>query len=85
MDETFVGVTDGGQPLVLADSTCPHWLPGKMPMLDSRTCWYCRYADFRKTTEVILFQSVCRCPHNRLAVLRGQENEHMEHEGGTKE
>ena len=75
--ESFVGFTDTGQPLVLAEGGCEHFIPGKHRLLAAETCWYCRYADFRKTVEVTLAHSVCRCPHNRVCILSENENEHL--------
>lgn len=79
-----IGITDAGQPIVLPEHTCEHWLPGQSPTLNSRTCWYCRWADFRKRTDLTLPQSVCRCPHNRMGVLGGSENEQLEEQGGER-
>lgn len=73
----FVGFTDTGQPLVLAEGCCEHWLPGKNRTLNSKTCWYCRYADFRKITGVMLTQSICRCPDNRTHIMDEMKNEEL--------
>lgn len=64
----IIGLTDAGEPIIPADGLCEHWSPGKSPTIQRRECWYCRWADFRKTTEVTLNQSVCRCPENRVPV-----------------
>lgn len=80
--QAILGFTDWGQPIISAEYHCPYWLPGKAPTLNSKTCWYCRYADFRKTTDAVLFQSVCRCPENRVGIVRGQKNEAPETKGG---
>ena len=45
----IIGFTDEGYPLVLSEHSCKNWLPGARPTLNIRICWYCRYADFRKT------------------------------------
>lgn len=75
----MIGMTDMGQPIVPADGLCEHWSPGKSPTIQRRECWYCRWADFRKTTEITLQQSVCRCPEARVSVLQGCTNERMPH------
>lgn len=81
----MIGITDTGQPLVMAEHTCKFWLPGKVPEDKSKICWHCRYADFRKTSEMILFQSPCHCPHNQVRVIKENKNETQEREGGAKE
>ena len=78
----LVGFTDTGQPIVLPEHTCGSFLPGRDRLLESRICWYCRWADFRKTTDTALTQSICRCLKNQVAVVHGSENEHLD-DGGT--
>ena len=73
--EKIIGFTDTGQPLVLPDYGCERFSPGPNRLLVSKTCWYCRYADFRKTADVALTQSICRCERNRVWVMHGNENE----------
>lgn len=74
----WVGITDTGQPLVLADGHCPYFRPGKNRLVAGcTTCWYCQWADFRKTVYVTLAQSVCRCPRNQISILSGSENERL--------
>lgn len=81
--DSFVGFTDTGQPLVLADGCCEHFAPGKGRLLCGQSCWYCRYADFRKTVEATLIHSVCRCPGNQVCILKDHENEDLaENQGG---
>ena len=77
----IVGFTDEGCPLVLSEHSCKSWLPGARPTLNIRTCWYCRYADFRKTADFVLAQSVCRCPQNRLPIVAGSKNESLQTKG----
>lgn len=77
-----IGLTDDGAPIVLADYNCEHFKAGSHPMLASRTCWYCRYADFRKSTDIFLEQSICRCPENRFRVDDRDKNERNEKQGG---
>ena len=81
--EKIVGFTDTGQPLVLPEHSCPRFRPGRDRLLQGRSCWYCQWADFRKTADIALTQSVCRCPENRVTVYHGNENEHLEN-GGIK-
>lgn len=72
----IIGITDGGMPIVLPQHCCEHWSCGGVPMMiGSKECWYCRWADFRKSAEVALEQSICRCPENRVVVMRNGRNE----------
>ncbi|MDD3347806.1 hypothetical protein [Oscillibacter sp.] len=71
----IIGFTDAGQPLVLPDYSCGQFSPGQSRLLESKTCWYCRYADFRKTADVMLTQSICRCEQKRVHVIQGNKNE----------
>ncbi|QNL44096.1 hypothetical protein H8790_11725 [Oscillibacter hominis] len=82
--DRIIGLTDSGEPIVLPDHSCAYFIPGKNPTLDFPTCWYCRYADFRKRTDVMLTQSICHCPDNRVDIIPGSENEHLGEKGGTE-
>ena len=73
-----VGVTDEGCPIVTEDYSCPCWTGSGRGLSAVRECWYCKYADFRKRTDVTLSVSICRCPVNRAAILRDSENEKQE-------
>lgn len=87
MDKTkneIVGFTDTGQPIVLPEHACPNFRAGRDRLLESRICWYCQWADFRKTTDTALMKSICRCPNNRVTVVHGSENEHLDNGGTTK-
>lgn len=75
--DTCIGITDTGQPLVLADGCCEYWIPGSHRLLNSKTCWYCQWADFRKTTLITISHSICRCLENRVPIVRGSENEKL--------
>jgi hypothetical protein len=70
-----VGITDAGQPIVVPDFVCDHFELGTYPLLNQRICWYCRFSDFRKTTDILLKQSICRCPANQKTVRSGRKNE----------
>ena len=80
-DRGVVGFSDGGAPIVLPEHSCGRFRPGRDRLLESRTCWYCLWADFRKTTDVTIAQSICRCPGNRVQVLTGNENETLKYGG----
>lgn len=80
--KTFVGFTDSGQPLVLGEGCCEHFLPSKNRLIHEESCWYCQFSDFRKTTDTVLTQSICRCPQNTVCILKDAENEQGT-EGGT--
>ncbi len=74
----IIGFTDDGCPLVTASYACPFWEEGPQCFSLIRECWYCRYADFRKTNNVVIRQSVCRCPQNRIVVASSLKNEHFD-------
>lgn len=78
-----IGITDEGYPIVTEDYGCPHWANSGHGLTNIPECWYCRYADFRKRTDVTLSQSVCRCPENRGSIFPGSENEAQEEQGGN--
>ena len=61
----IVGVTDDGYPIVTEGYSCPHWV-GTGGLSTMRECWYCKYADFRKSTQVSIHSSICRCAENRV-------------------
>lgn len=71
----IIGITDEGQPIVLPEHTCQYFTSGVCPTASQPICWYCRWADFRKTTDVILSQSICRCRANRVHVPDAWKNE----------
>ena len=75
-----IGITDEGYPIVTEDHSCPHWVASGPGLSTVRECWYCKYADFRKRTDLTMAQSVCRCPANRGKIYPGSENEVQ---GGT--
>lgn len=70
-----IGVTDDGYPLVTEGYSCPHWVGSGGGLSPVRECWYCKYADFRKRTDVTLTKSICRCPANWVDILRSSANE----------
>lgn len=82
--DQIIGMTDGGEPIVQPDHTCAFFTPGQRPTLDFPTCWYCRYADFRKRTDMMLSQSICRRPENRRDIFPGSGNEYDKDHGGNK-
>ena len=47
-----IGVTDDGYPIVTEDYSCPYFTGTSRSMPAVRECWYCRYADFRKSTKL---------------------------------
>lgn len=63
---TMIGVTDEGYPKVTEDYCCPHWAGTGGGLASVRECWYCKYADFRKSTAVHISSSICRCQKNRV-------------------
>jgi hypothetical protein len=71
----IIGFTDKGYPIVLPEHSCDHFARGISPLLQQKICWYCKYADFRKTCDVMLKQSICRCPENRVHLMPDSEND----------
>lgn len=72
-----VGVTDEGYPIVTEDYGCAHWVGAAGGRTALRECWYCKYADFRKSTQLHLSCSICRCMENRVDTRLGfVKNEH---------
>lgn len=65
--EGIIGITDDGYPIVTGEHTCPFWQAGKMGLCSMHECWYCRFADFRKSSRITLEKSVCRNPRCRVA------------------
>lgn len=61
-----IGITDEGYPIVTEDHSCPHWVASGRGLSTVRECWYCKYADFRKSTSVHMSSSICRCMENRV-------------------
>ncbi|MEG2119504.1 MAG: hypothetical protein RRY53_04050 [Pseudoflavonifractor sp.] len=61
------GITQDGRPLVTHTFCCPFWIAqngdGLCPI---RECWYCKYADFRRSTKTVLEHSPCNHPCNRV-------------------
>ena len=45
---------------------CPAFEPRTNTPSGLRQCWYCRYADFRKSNEIMLENSVCRHVLNQV-------------------
>lgn len=67
-----VGITDTGQPIVTALHTCPLW-DGSGGLSTIKECWYCQYADFRKTCDMTLSTSICRHPKNTVNIEQKNE------------
>lgn len=63
-----IGITDDGFPIVTEAYVCPYWEAGAQGICQMRECWYCKYADFRKSSRITLQQSICRNPRCRVAV-----------------
>ena len=77
-----IGVTDDGYPIVTEDYSCPYFTGTSRSMPAVRECWYCRYADFRKSTKLHIRSSICRCMENRVDTRFGfMKNE--ERQGGN--
>ncbi|MEF9972156.1 MAG: hypothetical protein RR731_07585, partial [Oscillospiraceae bacterium] len=70
----FLGFTDEGYPIVSHTNSCLHWAQNSPSGLcPIRECWYCKFADFRKSTSVDLSASICRHPKNRLCASQAPE------------
>ena len=58
-----IGVTDDGYPIVTEDYSCPYFTGTSRSMPAVRECWYCRYADFRKSTKLHIRSSILSLIH----------------------
>lgn len=73
--EDIIGFTDEGYPLVTPEYGCIYWRESSVEASYARECQYCHFADFQKTKEIVLRQSVCRCSQKRVSVVQGAKNE----------
>lgn len=62
----IIGVTEDGYPIVLPDYICPYFEPDEDITCSLKECWYCRFADFRKSNDIMLENSVCRNAGNKV-------------------
>ncbi|WP_242943102.1 hypothetical protein [Hydrogenoanaerobacterium saccharovorans] len=70
----MIGITEDGYPIVTGEYSCPNWEAGAGGTFEMRECWYCKYADFRKTTQIVLEKSICHCPSYHITPgLKGQK------------
>lgn len=74
--DSLVGINDAGFPLVSSTYACCYFKRQADSLCDIEECWYCAYADFRKS-EVQLNISLCRHPYNRVPVLLSKRNENL--------
>ncbi|MEG1404887.1 MAG: hypothetical protein RSC52_05205 [Oscillospiraceae bacterium] len=74
----IIGVTDEGYPIVAHTNSCGLWV-GQSPggLCPTRECWYCKYADFRKTTAITMQTSICRHPGNKMPIEKDCKNEDL--------
>lgn len=61
----IIGFSDDGCPIILPDGVCDFFEPLTDISYNLKECWYCKYADFRKTTDVFIEQSLCRNPQKK--------------------
>lgn len=52
------------------DHVCRYFEADDTTTYDVKECWYCRYADFRRSNEIMLENSVCRHILNRVKPIR---------------
>ena len=74
----MIGISEDGYPIVTGEHSCQHWAAGSGGTFEMRECWYCRYADFRKTPQIVLEKSICRCPSCKIThadEIRSKEDE----------
>lgn len=62
----MIGITNDGYPIVLPNYVCPYFEEDEHMTYNVKECWYCRFADFRKSNEIMLENSVCRHERNRV-------------------
>lgn len=69
----IIEFTEEGYPVVAGEYSCLCWEAGSGGTFEMRECWYCKYADFRKTTQMMQ-KIICRCPSFLLPPgLQGQK------------
>lgn len=66
----IIGITSDGYPIIMPDHVCRYFEPDDAMTYNVKECWYCRYADFRKSNEIMLDNSVCRHVLNRVKPRR---------------
>lgn len=76
----IIGITDDGYPIVTGEHACLYWQAGTLGLCTIHECWYCKFADFRKTSRMTLQKSICRNPRCRI-VSDGTKNEGVECNG----
>ena len=69
--EGIIGITDDGYPIVTGEYACPYWQAGTEGLCSMRECWYCKFADFRKTSHMTLQKSICRNLRCRIVSAGG--------------
>lgn len=69
-----IGLTNDGYPIILPEHCCGYFEPDANCSCNLRECWYCRYADFRKSNDITLENSVCRNPRNRVGMRVPQKD-----------
>ncbi|MEG1780964.1 MAG: diguanylate cyclase [Clostridium sp.] len=71
----IIGITDAGQPIVTSCHRCPHFEEHVALVPTIKECAYCKFADFHKSNDIALKQSICRCPQNQVAINESERNE----------
>ena len=66
----MIGITADWHPIILPDYVCPYFEADADSTCDVKECWYCRYADFRKSNEIMLENSICRHVLNQVKTRR---------------
>lgn len=66
----IIGITDDGYLIVAPEFSCRYFEQDEKCTSNIKECWYCRYSDFRKSSQIMLENSVCRHPMKRVEVVR---------------
>lgn len=73
-----IGYSDEGEPIVMPTYCCGSFIGQEDSLCLVRECWYCKYADFRKNTNIRLNQSICHCRKNQIVLQK--QNSQIEEE-----
>lgn len=62
----IIGYSDDCRPIVTPTYCCDLFLGQEDSLCLIQECWYCKYADFRKSIDVKLNHSICHHPKNQI-------------------
>ncbi len=65
-----LGYSDEGYPLILSYSVCELFEASGDSSYPMKECWYCKHADFRKSTDVVIENSICKNPLKKITIIK---------------